>query len=877
MLRSNVMASMFGPSAARDVRRTARAWRQTEAAWRISPLAQAPRAVLAERALAQCPPAGAATPIVGEALAALAAQLLALEDVGEIEVDWGEISADPAALAAFRRVLARRHRWAANPGGGLAAVAEIIAVAATAVANASPEACRGDPGREAVFELPLMELLDRPGEAIERLLFAPYTDENLDHDRFARLRRALERNLAIASALPPRQGLEAHPNKIVLPVGQKGRSARELVDLYLTGTPFHQFLATRVPFSIPESVRAEHAIGIAGTGHGKTQLLQLLIHRDLVAAQRQRRSVVVIDSQGDLVDRLGRLALFAPGTTGSLADRLILIDPEDVEHPPALNLFDAHFERLAAYRPVDRERVLNGVVELYETFFADLLGAELTQKQGVVFKYLARLMLAIPGATIATLMQVMEDGRPFREQMAGLDGSARHFFATEFFQPGFTATKRQILRRLWGVLATPSFERMFTQPSCNARKTSSLLEGSVLLVNTAKDLLKTEGSQLFGRFIIKMIVQAALERSTIDPGDRTPTFIYVDEAHEYFDDSVETLLTQARKYQVSLTCVTQTPELLSPRLRAVLLANTSVKLVGGLSARDGRALADEMRTTPEFLESMRRRATHTEFALWVKDHTPHAIRLPVRLGHLEAQPRLSDADHAELIERNRARYCGTIGKAAFSGTIVDGSESAVDWVEPSPLPETIPAPAPRSARPTATQSSARPPTRAGGVGPHHRYLQQLIKQVAEESGFRAVIEEPADGGRVDIGLHREDLSVACEVSVGSAADYEVQTVARRLSAGFTQVWTICDDAKRRQAIQAAIRDELPESVVGSVSVMETAEAVAALQGLRPAQSDENSVLGYKVRVTRRSLSAEEAKGQRAAIARILAAAKRSPI
>ena len=45
---------------------------------------------------------------------------------------------------------------------------------------------------------------------------------------------------------------------------------------------------------------------------------------------------------------------------------------------------------------MDRERVLNGVIELYEVFFGALLGAELTQKQGVIFKYLARLMLTIP-------------------------------------------------------------------------------------------------------------------------------------------------------------------------------------------------------------------------------------------------------------------------------------------------------------------------------------------------------------------------------------------------------------------------------------------------------------------------------------------------
>ena len=69
-----------------------------------------------------------------------------------------------------------------------------------------------------------------------------------------------------------------------------------------------------------------------------------------------------------------------------------------------------------------------------------------------MFKYLARLMLAIPGASLHTLMHVMEDPKPYRDHMRDLEGSARYFFETEFFEPAFAQTKKQILRRLWGVL-----------------------------------------------------------------------------------------------------------------------------------------------------------------------------------------------------------------------------------------------------------------------------------------------------------------------------------------------------------------------------------------------------------------------------------------
>ena len=88
-------------------------------------------------------------------------------------------------------------------------------------------------------------------------------------------------------------------------------------------------------------------------------------------------------------------------------------------------------------------------------------------------------MLAIPGATIHTLMAIMEDGRRFKPQMELLDGSARYFFETEFFDPSFAATKKQILKRLWGVLSTPAFERMFAQKDNKLDLFEAMNEGKI--------------------------------------------------------------------------------------------------------------------------------------------------------------------------------------------------------------------------------------------------------------------------------------------------------------------------------------------------------------------------------------------------------------
>jgi hypothetical protein len=878
VLNTNLASFFFGPTRHREFRETVRAWRRAERDWCRSPLAEQDVELLAETVASEAIGEQRLSPGVAAAIADTIRDLLVLEDVGELEVDWQTIDTDPIEAVRFRQMLARRRRWARDTAGNLTAFSRVVADSVAALLQALPETNieQQAPGGF-IFDVPLVKLIERPAAVIERLAFAPYDNDCLSRGLFSRVRRSTERNLAVASGLPTASNLRDQLSKLVIPTRQKGRSAGELADLYLAGTPWTRLLDTPVPFQVPDHIRYEHAAIIAGTGHGKTQLMQRQIYGDLLAAQREKRSVVVIDSQGDLINRLVRLGLFAPGKPGSLVDRLILIDPADVEFPPALNLFHAHLERLEGYRAADRERVLNGVVELYETFFADLLGAELTQKQGVVFKYLARLMLTIPAATIHTLMRLMEDGRPFKAHMAQLEGSARHFFEYEFFHPAFAQTKRQILRRLWGVMATPSFERMFAQPENKLDMFRALQAGSILFINTAKDLLKTEGSQLFGRFFIQLITQAALERSTIEPAERTPTMIYIDEAQEYFDDTTETILNQARKQKVGLTMAFQALDLMPPRLRAVMLADTSMKCVGGVSARDARALADELHTTPDFIESMRRRGDRTEFAVWLKNLTPHAIPISVPLGFVESQPILTEEAFAELIDANRRRYCGTL--AVVLSTNLPHPIRSDGPAEPEGLESTWASAekpeADTGVRPEigrwerASRPFPKPVPAPGKGGSQHKYLQQLIKRLAEEHGLRAVLEEAVPGGQVDVGLHQGDLSIACEISVTSTPEYETKNLAKCLGAGFARVWAIAPDAKRRRAIKQAAEARLSPEDAGRVEFLTTEEMVEAFDALTVPEPEEKVVKGYRVKTTRKAISPTEAKERRAHIARIL--------
>ena len=150
--------------------------------------------------------------------------------------------------------------------------------------------------------------------------------------------------------------------------------------------------------------------------------------------------------------RLCALAELSPSHK-SLSERLVLIDPTDLDFPPALNLFDFGVSRSLRYSPLEREMLLQGAIALYVYLFNSLLGAEMTNRQGMIFRYLARLLMVVPGATIYTLMDFMEEPQLARQYLPRLDPLSRRFFDTRFFQSGFDATRSQILDRLWGVLS----------------------------------------------------------------------------------------------------------------------------------------------------------------------------------------------------------------------------------------------------------------------------------------------------------------------------------------------------------------------------------------------------------------------------------------
>ena len=191
------------------------------------------------------------------------------------------------------------------------------------------------------------------GGAVEAVISPFFADTDYHH--FEALKERLNTNLERTHRLNP-----------IFPRDYKGD---DVVDAYLQGTRLKALFDLKTPFAIPEAARFEHLHMVAGSGHGKTQTLQYLISRDLEDVARGDKTVIVIDSQGDLLRNILAAKHLPP-------EKIVLIDPEDIEFPVALNLFSVGQERLASYNALDRERLTNSIIELYDFVLGSLLSAD---------------------------------------------------------------------------------------------------------------------------------------------------------------------------------------------------------------------------------------------------------------------------------------------------------------------------------------------------------------------------------------------------------------------------------------------------------------------------------------------------------------------
>lgn len=120
---------------------------------------------------------------------------------------------------------------------------------------------------------------------------------------------------------------------------------------------------------------------------------------------------------------------------------------------------------------------------------------------------------------------------------------------------------------------------------------SLMKQWKVILFNLSKWKLGNDTSKVLGRFISATLVSIALQRAYEPEYIRKPTYVFVDEFHNFASESMETVFSEMRKFKLHFIVWTQSVNQLPVSLKETVLNNTAVKLVwiNGISALKAQA------------------------------------------------------------------------------------------------------------------------------------------------------------------------------------------------------------------------------------------------------------------------------------------------
>lgn len=121
----------------------------------------------------------------------------------------------------------------------------------------------------------------------------------------------------------------------------------------------------------------------------------------------------------------------------------------------------------------------------------------------------------------------------------------------------------------------------------------------ILFVNLSKGILGDFNSKLIGMIMVSKIQVAAMRRQLIEKEERKDFFLYIDEFQNYITDSIESILSEARKYRLGLIVAHQ---YLGQLHKSDALTKSDVNLKDAIFGNVGSLMA--YRVGPEDAEFM---------------------------------------------------------------------------------------------------------------------------------------------------------------------------------------------------------------------------------------------------------------------------------
>lgn len=620
---------------------------------------------------------------------------------------------------------------------------------------------------------------------------------------------------------------------------------------FTIGENFHDGIRLPVTFSSDDRLKHVHIIGATGTG--KSTLVANLILQDI----GKGTGVILFDPHGDLInDVISHIPV------ARLHD-VVLVDPSDNEFPIGLNILEAHTE-------IEKEVLSSDLVAIfkkYATSWGDQMSA-----------ILGNAILAIlenpEGGSLHELRRFLIE-RQYRESVLQkvTDPSILYYWQKEF-PLSKSNSIGPILTRLDTFLRPRSLRNMVVQKEgldfealCNANK--------IVLLKLSQGLIGIENSYLLGSLILSKIHLALLKRQSNQL--RAQTFIYLDEFQNFITPSIKEMISGVRKYNAGLILVHQDLQQLhnDPALLNTVLGNVNTRIVFRVGEPDARRLQDGF---SGFDESDLQNLGRGEAVIRIEQPQYDCSLQTMPLAHVS--PEQADANLWEVIAQTRENYSGSKQRierellASFNSEIVKHKPAAErlskqERIQPKQFTQEYES----SFKPTATikpdenvVSNEMPDTTT------HRYLQLLIKKMAEARGYVATLEVrlPEGSGQVDVLLTKDGKLIAIEVCSTTEPEWEMHNIMKCIQAKYHTVISLSGDPRQLSKIRERCEKDIQNFSSYDVHFF-TPDALFAFldEQIVATIPAESTMKGYRVNVTYEAISKEDMDRKRANVAKVV--------
>lgn len=288
---------------------------------------------------------------------------------------------------------------------------------------------------------------------------------------------------------------------------------------------------------IKDEDRFRHFYVIGQTGTWKSSILQVMARQDL----QNGKWIAVIDPHGDLAKDL------IPFIPRERADDVIIFNPADYERPMWLNLLEAH-------TPDERDLVAQDALNIMiKLFWNEIFGPRI---QDYFRNWVLALMEYPEWGALTDIVRLFTDEDFQKERIRHVKNPIVKAWWEKTYASMWDREKQEMIpyfaAKFGGFITNTMMRNIIGQTKSSFDISEVMNTSKILMVNLSKWILWDINSELLWLILVSKIQMAAMRRQNISKEERKDFFMYIDEFQNYITPSIESILSEARKYRLWL-------------------------------------------------------------------------------------------------------------------------------------------------------------------------------------------------------------------------------------------------------------------------------------------------------------------------------------